>query len=462
MLNKIYSYSPVFIQNILVSIYGFYWKNRRLGGCFKEKLKSFKDRESYTKNQWVDYQTLELRKLLIHGFTTVPFYADLYSKHGFTLNDLKKFEMEDLAKLPFLEKDDLRQFGTTTLLSSKKEKGNFYFSSGSSGTPTSIYFSKKTHQSWSAIYEARVRNWAGLNYKIPRAMVGGRRVLPTSISRKPFYRYNYAESQAYFSAYHISEKNTKDYVDGLFKSKSEYFVGYAMSIYLLSEFILKLQLKTPELKAVLTSSEKLTSKMRSIIEEAFKCKVYDAYSGMEACGLISENSKGDLLFSPDSGIMEVIDDEGTQVGFGESGELIATGFLNYDQPLIRYRIGDRVKLSKNQVNKLGTEMLKIEEIEGRCEDIIIGYRGQKMVRFHSVFIGISSIIMAQVIQQTLNCIEIKLVVDSSYLSTSEDLIKKRIKNQLGEDIIIKFSYVSSVKRSDSGKFKAVISNLENG
>ena len=456
MLNKIYSYSPVFIQNILISIYGYYWKNRRLGGCFKEELNLYKKRESYSKNQWNEYQTLALRKLLIHAYINVPFYTDLYSKHGFSINDFKNFEIDDLTKLPFLEKDDLRKFGTTTLLSKEKEKGDFYSSSGSSGTPTSIYFSKKMHQTWSALYEVRVRNWAGMNYEIPRAMIGGRRVLPNSTSKKPFYRYNYAESQAYFSAYHISEENTKDYVDGLFKSKSEYLVGYAMSIYLLSKFIVKLQLKTPKLKAVLTSSEKLTNKMRSTIEEAFKCKVYDAYSGVEACGLISENNKGELLFSPDSGILEVLDKSGEKVIFGEAGEVVATGFLNYDQPLIRYRIGDRVKLSKNQ----DTAMLKIDEIEGRIEDVVTNNDGKKMVRFHSVFIGIPSIIMAQVIQETLNDIVIKLVVDKAYQLVNEAVIIKRIESQLGK-VAIKFLYVKEIKKTKNGKFKAVISNITN-
>lgn len=456
MLNKLYTLSPVFIQNILISIYGYYWKNRRFGACFKDTLAEFKMREGFSKEEWDHYQTLELRKLLIHAFTTVPFYEELYKKHGFKLKDFEHFEIEDLKRLPILEKEDLRKFGTKSLLSIKKEKGKFYASSGSSGTPVSIYFSKKMHQTWSALYEARVRNWAGVHYKMPRAMIGGRRVLPDSKSKKPFYRYNYAESQSYFSAYHISENNTSDYVNGLFKSKSNYLVGYAMSIYLLSKFILKLNLKTPKLKAVLTSSEKLTNNMRSIIEEAFKCKVYDAYSGVEACGLISENMKGELLFSPDSGILEVLDKSGEKVNFGETGEVVSTGFLNYDQPLIRYRIGDLVKVSENQDNA----MLKIDKIDGRIEDVITSFDGKKMVRFHSIFVDIPSIIMTQVIQQTLNCIEIKLVVDENYHTNYESVITRRIESQLGE-ITIKFLYVKEIEKTKNGKFKAVISNVKN-
>lgn len=460
MIKQIYAKSPVFLQNIYISIYGYYWKRRRYGGCFNQKVKEFKNHENFSGKQWVNYQTLELQKLLIHAFTTVPFYNSLYKKHGFTLQDFEKFELKDLQKLPYLEKDDLRKFGTTTLLSNKRKKGKFYASSGSTGTPIQIYFSEKFHQTWSALYEVRVRNWAGVNYRMPRAMIGGRRIIMDAKSNPPYYRYNKAESQSYFSAYHISNTTAKDYVLGLQKSKAKYLVGYAMSIYLLAQSIIKLNLKTPRLKSVLTSSEKLTPIMRGVIEKAFKCKVFDAYSGVEACGLISENERGELLFSPDSGIMEVVDNDGKPVNYGQSGEVIATGFLNYDQPLIRYRIGDNVKLSNNQETLTGSKMLKIDEIEGRTEDIIIGKSGQKMVRFHSIFIGIPSIIISQVIQHSLNKIEIKLVVDNLYSVNYEKIMVARVKSQLGE-MKIHFCYVKDIENMNNGKFKAVISNLKN-
>jgi phenylacetate-CoA ligase len=448
------------MQNFYISMFGYYWKYRRYGGCFKQKLNDFKAHEKFSKIQWEEYQNLELRKLLIHAFTTVPYYENTYKKYGITIKDLEKFTIHDLYKLPYLEKEDVRKYGTSLLLSKKREKGKFYSTSGSTGTPIQIYFSKKFHQTWSALYEARVRNWAGVNYKMSRAMIGGKRVIATSELIPPYYRFNIAESQAYFSAYHISESTTKDYVNGLIKTKPLYLVGYAMSIYLLAKNIEKLKLNTPKLISVLTSSEKLTLKMKTTIEKVFGCKVYDGYSGLEACGLISEYKDGALYFSPDSGVMEVVNEKGNSMDFGETGAVIATGFLNYDQPLIRYRIGDTVKTAKNQNNDNGINMLKIDEIIGRTEDVIIGANGQKMVRFHSIFTGISSIIMSQVIQKTKNKIFIKLVVDSSYKKENEQIINHRIKTQLGE-VSVQYLYVDTIDKNKNGKYKAVISNLKN-
>src|SRR5207248_10622280 len=117
-----------------------------------------------------------------------------YSQAGFSRADFENFNLEDLKKLPFLEKDELRQFGKNSLLSAKMDKkGEFFSSSGSTGTPTQVYFSPYTHQRWSAAFETRIRNWAGLYRFSYRGMIDGRRVVPQEDSPGPFYRYNIFE-----------------------------------------------------------------------------------------------------------------------------------------------------------------------------------------------------------------------------------------------------------------------------
>ncbi|MDT0552257.1 glycosyltransferase [Urechidicola vernalis] len=460
LVDTLYDSSPLFVQNLLVSAYGIYWKRRRLGGNFKKYLKEFKSREHFSKQQWDEYQTQELRKLLIHAFTTVPFYYELYKGHGFSLEDFERFELKDLNKLPYLEKEDLRKFGKSTLLSQKKEKGTYVASSGSTGTPVSIYLSKRMHQKWNAAYESRLRNWAGVNSSLARGMIGGRRILNPNRPKKPFYRFNRIENQTYFSTYYINEKNTPDYIDGLVKHKVEYLVGYAMSIYFLAENINKLKLDAPKLKGVLTSSEKLTRQMRLEIEKAFQCKVFDAYSGVEACGLISENMDGELLFSPDTGIMEVLDSEGNEVNDGESGEVIATGLLNFDQPLIRYRIGDRVTKAKNQKTKSGIEMPIIESIDGRIEDVVLTNDGRRMVRFHSVFIDINGLVAGQLVQKKIDEIHLNLMVNTQFSTNDESEMEERVQNQLGK-VKVYFNYVEEIPKNKNGKIRAVISELSN-
>ena len=459
IINFIYSKSPIFIQNTVVSLYGIIWKKRRFGGIFEKKKKEFRARNYFTKHDWCDYQTKELRKILVHAFKFVPFYTEKYKSAGFSLEDFEKFNLSDIYKLPYLEKDELRKYGKTSLLSINRDKGHFHSSSGSTGTPTSIFYSNSFHQNWSAAFEIRIREWAGLNNKFSRGTIGGRRIVTSSGINGDLFRYNRAEKQVYFSAYHISRDTVLNYLDGMHKHKIDYMTGYAMSNYYLACLIEKSGFKAPKLKAVITSSEKLTSKMRDTFSRVYGCKTYDSYSGVEACGLISENEHGQLLFSPDTGIMEFLNQKGEICKAGEEGEIISTGFLNYDQPLIRYRIGDTAKLAIDQINKCGRSMTIVDEIIGRVEDKIIGNDGREMVRFHSIFTKINKILEAQIIQHETTIFEIKVVVDNPLNLKEKQIILNRMTSQLGS-IELNINEVSSIARNSNGKFKAVISKIK--
>jgi len=457
-INYLYNNSPVYFQNMLISTYGYSLKKSRYGERFNKELSAFKGRESYTSQKWRDYQTIELRKLLIHAYSTVPYYHETYKRHGFKLTDFNKFDLEDLYKLPFLEKEDFRKYGKTTLLSGKKGKGSFISSSGSTGTPTSTYYSNNFKQTWFAAYESRVRNWAGVNLNMNRGMIGGKQIINKPNALPPYYRFNNAEKQTYFSAYHISESTVHDYVSGIKNNKVEYMVGYALSNYFLADLIVKNEINVPQLKAVLTSSEKLTEEMREVFKKAYGCKTYDSYSGVEACGLISENSEGDFLWSPDTGIAEVIDDSGN---ISLEGELISTGLLNFDQPLIRYRISDNIKISKCQLTKSGSEMLKIDEVYGRVEDAIITKDGRKIISLYRLFLDIPNLKLAQVIQYTFEDFEINIVVDNSFNLNQIKNIKKRFHERIGFNIKLKINLVSNIPKTASGKYRLTISKLKN-
>jgi phenylacetate-CoA ligase len=315
------------------------------------------------------------------------------------------------------------------------------------------------HQKWSAAFEARIRNWAGISRFDARGMIGGRRVVNDGKSNGPFYRYNFFEKQVYFSAYHIAASTVKDYLNGIQKYHVKYMTGYAMSNFFLARFIEEMDLKAPTLKAVITSSEKLTPEMRNTFKRVYDCKTYDSYSGVEACGLISECEQGSLHISPDVGIFEIIKEDGTACKPGETGEVVSTGLINYDQPLIRYRIGDLVRLSNKQNCMCGRNMPVIDEIIGRIEDTVIGKDGREIVRFHGVFIDLNSIIEGQIIQHELDEFEVKVVVSNELTQEQKNIIEKRMCSQLGE-IKVTIHEVPFIPRNANGKFKSVISKIK--
>lgn len=445
----------MWLQNLLVSAYGYKWKQRRFGGVFKEEYIKAKEREHFTSQQWRDYENVQLQKILQHAFEHVPYYRESFSKHGINKEALQKISSENLSRLPVLSKEDLRRYGASSLIADKREKsGEFFASSGSTGTPTQILFSHAMHQRWMALFELRVRNWAGVNSFIPRGMIGGRRVLPTASNKLPFYRYNFFEKQVYFSAYHISAKNAANYLEGMLRYNVQYMTGYAMSNFFLARFFKEENLQVPQLKSVITSSEKLTEEMRQVFKEVYNCKTYDSWSGVEACGLITECEHGNLHISPDAGLIEVLNNNMQPV---KAGEVYCTGFINYDQPLIRYAIGDSIILS-DKICSCGRAMPVVQEILGRNEDVIVGKDGGEMVRFHSVFNGMKSVMQAQVIQEDVENITIKIVADGKLDDKEEQIMRERIISQLGE-INIRFECVENIPLNKNGKFQAVVSKI---
>ncbi len=458
LLEKIYYRLPLSLQNLAITVYGLHWYNRRYGGVFKEQLAACLSREKYNADEWVRYQEEHLRKILLHASRTVPYYRDLFAKEGFSEDKLRNFRLEDIASLPILEKNTFRDLGTTDLISAQREPfGLFYPSSGSTGTPTQNLYSLRMHQTYYAIFEATVLYWAGLNYKVPRGVIGGRRILKDGVESPPYYRYNYVEKQTYLSAYHLSPATVSDYVEGLVKNKVEYLTGYASANYFLARFIEEAGIKPPAIKAVLTSADKLTDEMRETFRRVYGCEAFDSYNGVEATCLISECEHHKLHIVQDVGILEVLNEEGKPCKPGETGEAVTTGLLNYDQPLIRYRMGDLVKLAIDQSCPCGRLLPVVEEIIGRIEDTVVGLDGREMVRFHGIFYHIPSIIEGQIIQHTLYDFEVKVVAD--HLKDSEtDLMKRRMISQLG-DVNVTINRVSAIERSANGKFKSVISHV---
>src|SRR5688500_8470631 len=128
MLKLVYNSLPSSLQNLAVSAYGYGWRRRRFGGIFSEELKGFKDREEFTEEQWLHYESDQLVKLLTHAYEAVPFYGNSLKGAGIALSDLKRIDKATLNRLPFLEKKDLRAFGKTDLISSSPEKGGEFFS----------------------------------------------------------------------------------------------------------------------------------------------------------------------------------------------------------------------------------------------------------------------------------------------------------------------------------------------
>jgi phenylacetate-CoA ligase len=296
---------------------------------------------------------------------------------------------------------------------------------------------------------------------MPRATFSGRMVEPDVDSSGPYYRFNRVERQAYLSAFHLKPSTVKQYVQALQRCGVRWLTGYAVSSFLLAQLMLEQGISPPDsLQAVITTSEKLTAFMRATMQSAYRCPIYEEYSSVENACFASECEHGRLHVSPEVGIVEILHPDGSPCEPGVAGEVVVTGLIRQLQPLVRYRIGDMAAWH-DQPCRCGRALPVIREVLGRTEDVVVGPDGRQMVRFHGVFVDQPHVREGQIIQESEQRIRVKVVPIGSFGPADEADIINRVRQRLGADVEVIVETVCEIPRDASGKFRAVISHLNN-
>ena len=452
---NIYSWLPSWSQHVVVSAYGLYWRQLRFGAGYAEFVNDYQTRERWTQAQWHLWQAEQLKSILSSCVQHVPYYRAHWT-------DAQKHAalQGELSALPLLEKDPIRSNSKAFLREDiHPPRSQVFLTSGSTGTPISSYYTLPELRQSLALREVRSAGWAGVSFKRPRATFSGRMVEPDPASRGPYYRFNAAERQVYFSPFHLRPDTAQQYVDALNRHRIEWGTGYAVSYYLLARFMLEKGIAPPQhLKAIITTSEKLTADMRVVMEKAYGCRVYEEYSTVENAIFASECEHGRLHVSPDVSGVEILRPDGSACLPGEAGEVVVTTLAKVYQPLVRFRLGD-VAMWDADACPCGREMPVIKEVVGRIEDVVVGPDGRQMVRFHGVFVNQPHVREGQIIQEALDLIRVKIVPSDGFGQVDVDEIVHRIQQRLGDSVKVIVESVDEIPRTKAGKFQAVISKM---
>jgi phenylacetate-CoA ligase len=449
-----YKRLPVWAQHGAVTTYGAYWHWLRFGPGYGAHVQGYQQRERFTPAEWTDWQKGRLARLLQIAATHIPHYRDTWTK-----TEIAAARAGELPELPLLEKDAIRANARAFVRTDVRAWPDFSFhTSGSTGTPIRTIWKASEIRNSLALREVRSNRWAGVSFRLPRATFSGRMAEPDSESKGPFHRYNAVEGQVYLSPFHLRPENAARYVEALRQHRVQWLTGYAVSYYLLAEMILEQDLPVPPLRAIITTSEKLTPAMRQVMERAYRTRVYEEYSTVESSLFASECSHGRLHLSPDVAIVEILRPDGTACDPGEPGEVVATSLLREYQLFVRYRLGDVASWSAKPC-PCSSSMPVIQEVLGRTEDVVIGPDGRRLVRFHGIFVDQPHIREGQIIQEKLDLIHVKIVPAQGFGESDIRDVIQRVKNRLGPTVTVQVEPVPSIPRSSRGKFQAVISRL---
>jgi phenylacetate-CoA ligase len=462
LLDKIYSRAPVVAQNAMVTAFGARWYLRRFGPGYHRELRGFVERTRSSASEWRAYQTAALRELITLASHRIPYYQRAWRGLGLDAGSISRFTLEDLASLPIVEKEATRSEPEAFCVDGHAPPSSVITpTSGSTGTPVRVYFTTSEFRRSLALREARGCRPAGVSYRLPRATFSGRLVVPDARSLGPFHRFNLVERQVYFSAFHLSPRNAAAYVAPLRDHRIVWGTGYSHAWEQLAGFMLEQGIApVATLRAIITTSEKLTSAARAKIERAFGCRVYEEYGTVEDAVYACEHPDGKLRLSPDAGILELQRPDGTIVeqGSPDEGQTITTSFMRRGQLFIRYRLGDVASWDPSP-DTTGLHMPVLREIAGRVEDVIEGLDGRRTVRFHGIFTEMEGVREAQVIQEARDLICIKVVPAKEFNDATCAEIVRRVQARLTTGMRVEVQTVEEIPRTKAGKFQAVINRV---
>jgi phenylacetate-CoA ligase len=322
--------------------------------------------------------------------------------------------------------------------------------SGTTGTPLEIWRSRATLERLYALATARTRVWDDIAHGSRWARFGGQLVTPVQQLEPPFWVWNAAMRQLYMSSYHLSPALIPHYLDALARRRITYLAGYPSAIHALAREALRLGRRDLPMAAVYTNAERLYPDQRQAIAAAFQCPVRETYGMAETVAAGSECAAGRLHQWPEAGIVEV----------QPNGELIGTGLLNADMPLIRYRVGDRGRLEQPRANacECGRTLPAFAALDGRAGDVLFTRDGRTAPAIDVIFDGLGTIREAQIIQERLDFVRVRVAPAPGFSEAHARTITLGVRDRLG-DVQVVVDQVDLVPRTSNGKLRAVICNL---
>ncbi len=419
----------------------------------KKYKKFLKHSQWWSKSELQDYQLQQLKRIVDLAWHYVPYYRGAMQVFNVKPGDFRS--LEDLALMPFVEKDIVRRRGEE-LVSTKATKMALYqcHTSGTTGTPLTIYRDLRNIGFEYAML-SRQREWAGLQPGDRYATLKGELFPARNIKKGEYWRLNVPENKLVMSSYHLAEQTADRYIDALDKYRPTAIDGYPSSIYALAKFMLERDVVLP-MKAILTSSETLVAEQKQVIEEAFACRVFDYYGMAERVAAVHTCEHGHYHVIPEYGIVEFVRNGNLADGYYE---IVGTALNNDAMPLIRYRVGDIAKVSDTTC-LCGRQYPVVDAIVGRTDDYVVTPGGKLVGRLDHIFKGARNIIQAQIYQPNRRKIILRVAPDRTFTKKDGEIILQKLYERVGDGIDFEIEYVPYIARTRRGKIKSVISEVE--
>lgn len=440
-------YSPHLVQNIAISVFNTYQYKTRHGGNYK------KHRDYYLKFSQASISEIatEQSKRLNAFLDTSVARSKWYTQN----NDYRT--LGDFAVLN--KKDILEHLDMIATINENDAVVNM--TGGTTGASMKVLYTKDNIQERNALLD---HFRAQYGYKLGKkcAWFSGKNIINDKDLKKGIcYKDDYINRIRFFSTFHITDANFDVYWQAFCKFAPEFIVGFPSSVYELCAMAAARGLKLENtVKAFFPTAETLLPIHREIIGSVLGCKIADQYASSEGAPFILECKYGGLHIHPLTGTFEVVDEN---MQPAQEGEILVTSFTTEGTPLIRYRIGDRIKLAaQGKQCACGSSFPLVENIEGRSTDYILSPTQGKVnsVNISNSTKGINGIIQFQIIQHELERVQVSVVASAGFTDEEQSKFTAALTERFGTQLKINLKIVDELQKEKSGKFRVVKNNLK--
>lgn len=313
-------------------------------------------------------QSEKLVKQVKHVYENVPYYRELMDKKGVKPEDIHG--IEDIGKLPFLAKSDLRDAYPYGLLAKPlKDCVRIHSTSGTTGKRVVAFYTQHDIDLWEDCCARAIVAAGGSDEDVCQVAYGYGLFTGGS-------GLNGGSHKVGCLTLPMSSGNTERQVQFMVDLGATILCCTPSYAAYIGEFLKDKGYKPEDnkLKAGIFGAEPWTEEMRHSIEELLGIKAYDIYGLTETSGpgvaFECEEQSG-MHINEDHFLAEIIDpDTGEVLPEGEKGELVFTSLDKEAFPLLRYRTRDICVLSRKKCS-CGRTHIKMSKPMGRTDDMLI-------------------------------------------------------------------------------------------
>lgn len=303
-----------------------------------------------------------------HVYENVPYYKNLMDKKGVTPDDIKS--TDDLHKLPFLTKSDLREAYPYGLLAKPlSECVRIHSTSGTTGKRVVSFYTQNDIDLWEDCCARAITAAGGTKDDVCQVSYGYGLFTGGS-------GLNGGSHKIGCLTLPMSSGNTERQIQFMKDLGSTILCCTPSYAAYIGETLHEMGL-TPDdikLKAGIFGAEPWTEEMRQEIENLLGIKAYDIYGLTETSGpgvAFECSEQSGMHINEDNFIPEIINPEtGEVLPEGEKGELVFTSITKEAFPLLRYRTRDICVLTREKCS-CGRTLIKMCKPMGRSDDMLI-------------------------------------------------------------------------------------------